>query len=92
MELVLANLQQHLLALDSETAQALGIYTQAHDAGIERKALEAQLSEYMVDIPHLPSAEVIRQRIADEFQRLETVLQPATVEEKRALIGNYVKK
>jgi seryl-tRNA synthetase len=88
----LANLRQHLIELDADTAKALGIYDQANDASQERKKLEVQLRECLVDLPQLPSAEIIRKRISDEFDRLEDVLQAATVEEKRALIANYVKR
>ena len=87
-----ATLRDHLMTLDPETARSLGIYSQAKVIGAERTEVEAELAQVKASTPTLPSAEVIRERAAAEFDRLEEVVANATVEEKRELIACYVQK
>jgi site-specific DNA recombinase len=85
-----AKLRDHLLALDPDTAKSLGLYDHAQAVGIERAQVEAELSVMRGDAPALPPVNVIRQRAAAEFDRIEHVLAAGTVEEKRDLVAAYV--
>ncbi len=87
-----ATLRDHLLALDAATAKGLGLYDEAQAVGAERVQVEAELSGLPASMPSLPPAQVIRERAAAEFDRLEQVLSSASVEEKRELIACYVQQ
>lgn len=86
----LAKLRDHLKALDFETAQSLGLYDDAKALSEERKAVEAELSAVAVEVPHLPSADVLAKSAAAAFDEIDSVLAGATIEEKRELLGLYV--
>ncbi len=88
----LANLREHLTALDPTTADDLGLYEQAKLIGEQRQVVEQEIEKRIKVCPELPSADVIRQRASAVFDQLEQVIASATVEEKRELIAHFVQK
>lgn len=85
----MAKLRDHLMALDTKAAEALGLYQRADDLAAERAEVEAGLA----DTPEragLPLVGDLRRRIAAEFDRLSEVMGEGTVEERRELIACYV--
>jgi len=87
----LRGFRDHLQALDLETARSLGLYEDAKAAAEERKAVEGELSDQAGKLPRLPSVKEIRSRAAAAFDALEEILASATIEERRAIIGKYVR-
>jgi len=77
--------------LDAETAKSLGFYDDAQRLNAERQEVEAELAKCREVLPTLPGADTLRERARAAFDGLETVLNNATIEEKRELIGLYVK-
>lgn len=86
-----ARVRQHLGRLDPETAESMGLYDQAKDFSEERKKVEAMLEDAAREVPPLPPVEEIRARAGDALDTLETVLDGATIEEKRAIVRKYVR-
>lgn len=88
----IAKIRDHLKALDTATAQALGVYDDAKQAAAERQQVELELSKVAKPTPALPDLGELRRRASAAFERLDAVLAGGTLEEKRELIGCYVQK
>jgi hypothetical protein len=87
-----ATVREHLMSMDVDTAKALGLYDKARALSSEYAQVAEQLAKLPANCPALPSPELIRERAAAEFDRMEHVVSSATVEEKRELIACYVQK
>jgi DNA invertase Pin-like site-specific DNA recombinase len=87
----LARVRDHLRRLDPETAESLGLYDEARTLGEERKEVERNLAGVGADVPSLPSLAEIRERSTACLEHLEAVLAGATIEEKRELVGKYIR-
>jgi hypothetical protein len=87
----LARVREHLRRLDPETAESLGLYDEARVVGDERKEVEQDLAGVGAEVPRLPSLEEIRERSTACLEHLEAVLAGATIEEKRELVGKYIR-
>ena len=87
-----AQLRDHLMAMNPEAAKAMGLYEQASQLAADRQHIESDLAAAASRVPQLPGADEIQQRAAAEFDRLDDVLASSSVEEKRELIACYVQK
>lgn len=87
----LARLRDHLVAMKPETAEAMGFYQQADDLSAERAQVESELASIGTDVS-LPPVGDLRRRIAEEFDRFESLIASGTIEERRALISCSVKE
>lgn len=87
----LAKLRDHLKALDAATAESLGLYAEAKQVSGERAAVERRLNDLPGTPAELPGVEQVRALASVAFEQLETVLEGGSIEEKRNLIGLYVK-
>lgn len=87
-----ATVRDHLMAMDPDTAKSLGFYDKAKAVAAEHAQISAELAKLPDSNALLPSPDVIRERAAAEFDRLEQVIGGSTVEEKRELIACYVQK
>jgi uncharacterized protein YPO0396 len=85
----IAQLRDHLTAVDHQTAETMGLYSQAQDLTKEKGCLEAKLGT--LSLPKLPTAAQIASTAANALRRLEKTLVEGTIEEKRYLISLYVK-
>lgn len=87
-----AKLRDHLLALDPDAAQGLGLYDQAKKISEDRASVEAELANLGDALPELPDAAELRGRACEAFTAFESILAGGTLEEKRELIGLYVQR
>ncbi|MCE5324867.1 MAG: recombinase family protein [Planctomycetaceae bacterium] len=85
-----ARLRDHLKSLDTQTAETLGLYSEARELAQQRMQVECDLADARKGSPELPDLGEIRDKAAEAFERLEDVLTGGTIEEKRELIGLYV--
>ena len=88
----LANVREHLTALDTDTAQDLGLYDQAKLIADQRHGVEGELERLGSSGPDLPDTNELRRRAAAAFDDLDAVIDGGTIEEKRELIKAYVKR
>lgn len=86
----LARLREHVLAVNPDTAKALGLYEQADNLNTERQAIERDQQLAALAVPTLPDAAELRARASASFDQIEAVLAKGTLEEKRELISTYV--
>ncbi|MCA9292796.1 MAG: recombinase zinc beta ribbon domain-containing protein [Phycisphaerales bacterium] len=86
----LANLREHLLSLSAGAAKSLGLYERVQQATEDRERIECELAEASRDAVGVPDLDVLRARLASEFQRLDDAMALGTLEEKRELIACYV--
>jgi DNA invertase Pin-like site-specific DNA recombinase len=89
LDQTLANVREHIVALDPKTAEALGLYTKAAELSQERVLVEAKLAATK-DKASLPPIGDLRKRLARELERFETIMAEGLVEERRALLASYV--
>lgn len=87
----IAAIRDHITVMKPETAEALGFYGQAEDFLAERTGVEAEL-EAVSDREALPPVGDLRERIAAEFDAVESLVASGTLEERRGLISCYVKE
>lgn len=85
----IARVREHVLAVDRDVAESLGLYRQAKQLAAERDQVQGELSAAGPE-PQLPPLPELRQRIAAEFDQMEALLASGTLEERRALVGCYV--
>jgi site-specific DNA recombinase len=85
----IARLRDHLGSMSPQTAESLGLYLQADDLASERAQVEQELDATTMHAM-LPPVDDLRKRISAEFDRVEELLASGTLEERRAMIGNYV--
>jgi len=88
----LANVRQHLVTMDPELAESVGLYQTAADLKEERTEAERELERISEHVPDLPDCETLRLRAAAELDRFKHVLEHATIEEQRELVACYVQK
>ncbi len=88
----LAVVREHLLSMDARTARTLGVYEKADALAGERDEVVRNLSEMGNRIPQMVDAKELRKLAEREFEDLESVVQSGTVEEKRALLGQYINR
>ncbi len=88
----LAKVRDHLTSLDTETAETLGLYSEAQLLAEKHREVEAELAKHEDVGKLLPDADELRRRAAAVFDRLESALSGGEVEEKRELIGYFVQK
>ena len=69
-----------------------GLYSEVAALAQEKQAAEEKLATLPVAGRKLADPESIRARAAIEFARLDEVLAGGTIEQKRDLIGTYVRK
>ncbi|MEO6434449.1 MAG: hypothetical protein ABIP55_01645, partial [Tepidisphaeraceae bacterium] len=81
-------LREHLLAMDTKAAQALGLYDQAQRVAEEKESLERQIIEQPT--VKVPSPSEVRAQAASLFVRLEAVIAGGTIEEQRQFVALYV--
>ena len=86
----IAQLRDHVLAMDPATAKSMGLYDRAQVLAADRERVERNLANAGPATPDLPGVDEIRRRASAEFDRLKHVLVNASVEEKRELIACYV--
>jgi hypothetical protein len=87
-----ARLRDHLKALDPEAAKTLGLYSEASELAEKRKRVVVDLEAARQESPELPGMTEIRGKAREAFNHLEDVLVGGTIEERRELVGLYVKK
>jgi DNA invertase Pin-like site-specific DNA recombinase len=87
----LANLREHLSILKPASVDALGLYDRIDDLQEERAEVESKIRT-LVDRGSLPPMSTLRARIVAELQAVEQLVATGTVEERRRLIGFYVKE
>lgn len=87
-----AKMREHLKALDHDSAETLGLYSEAKRISDERRQVEKELSKVSPALPDLPPADELKARVSAAFDRLGEILSAGTIEEKRELIGLYVQK
>lgn len=87
-----AKLRDHLLSLDPETAEQLGLYNQAKSLSAERSAIEKELDKSHTRLPDLPDAATIRERASALFDHLQQVFEDGPVEQKRELTSLFIKR
>jgi len=86
----IAQLSDHLLAMDPAATKATGFYDKIKQLAEERERIESDLAKTKSTVLDLPDVHENRERAAAEFDHLEEVSAGATVEEKRELIACYV--
>jgi len=82
--------KEHLLSMDPRTARAMGLYAKADTLAAEIESLEGKLSETETHRPESFGAAELKESARREFDDLKSVIGSGTVEEKRALIAEYV--
>jgi len=81
--------REHVLAVDADTANSLGLYEQAKNLAAEREQVQADLDAAGPE-PQLPPLPELRDRITAEFDNMEALLASGTLEERRTLVGCYI--
>lgn len=67
----MAKLRDHLMAMQPAVAESMGLYQQAEQLTGDREQVERELSALPPATHNFPPADVIRERAAAQFDRLE---------------------
>ncbi|MHB1155708.1 MAG: recombinase family protein [Phycisphaerales bacterium] len=86
------NVREHLVRMNPEVAEGIGLYTDAALIREEQQEIEAELSRLTAQAPELPTYELMQSRASDALDRLEELMEGGSVEEKRAMIGDLIQK